>query len=99
MLRMRSQLPRRETTIATLAFFHKRRVPGLATRCVTMKGDAKQLSIQLHVLHKVEQGSVIRRDRHSGLQKNGVYGEGNPAITRWTISYGILEQLNLYGHR
>lgn len=107
-LKMRSQLPRRETTMATLvrseciglrAFLHKRRVPGFDNPACDCGGGRQTAKHTIMFCTKWDRAALFEGAGSQDYRKMVSTARGIRAITRWMISCGILEQFNLYRYQ
>jgi hypothetical protein len=106
-LKMRSQLPRRETTIATLvrseciglkAFLYKRRVPGFDNPACDCGGGRQTAKHTIMFCAKWNRAALFEEAASQDYRKVST-ARGIREITRWMISHGILEKFNLYRHQ
>ena len=106
-LKMRSQLPRRDTTMATLvrseciglrAFLHKRRVPGFDNPACDCGGGRQTAKHTIMFCTKWDRATLFTAGSQD-YRKMVSTARGIQAITRWMISCGILEQFNLYRYQ
>ena len=105
-LEMRNQLPRRETTIATLvrseciglkAFLHRRRVPGFDNPACDCGGERQTAKHTIMFCAKWNRAALFEEAGSQNYKKMVSTARGIRAITM--ISHGILEQFNLYRHQ